>query len=128
MGHHNPPPFWGQRPRWHSFLPPIDVGPPPNSPPLGPASLLAHRLVPTPLWGTTRRLAHRPVSGSDTISRFVRVILAQGHANLPFPFAFGFQKLQQSLKSRLSASLGARYRREFFYLERVHKFDLVFAS
>ena len=29
VGHHNPPPFEVQRPRWHSFLPPIDVGPPP---------------------------------------------------------------------------------------------------
>ena len=67
VGHHNPPPFGVQRPRWHSFLPPIDVGPPPNPPPLGPASLLAHRLVSTLLRGTARRLAHRPVSGSDTI-------------------------------------------------------------
>ena len=25
---HNPPPFGAQRPRWHSFVPPIDVGPP----------------------------------------------------------------------------------------------------
>ena len=32
-----------------------------------PASLLAHRLVSTPLRGTTRRLAHRPVSSSGTI-------------------------------------------------------------
>ena len=82
----------GQRPRWHSFLPPIDVGPPPNPsllgpasllahrhvsttlrgtapnpPPLGSAFLLAHRLVSTTLRGTARRLAYRPVSGSDTI-------------------------------------------------------------
>ena len=25
-------PLQGKRPRWHSFLPPIDVGPPPNPP------------------------------------------------------------------------------------------------
>ena len=35
VGHHNPPPFEVQRPRWHLFLYPIDVGPPPNPPPLG---------------------------------------------------------------------------------------------
>ena len=34
---------------------------------LGPASLLARRLVSTPLRGTARRLTHRPVSGSNTI-------------------------------------------------------------
>ena len=62
--HHNPPLFGAQRPLWHSFLPPIDVGPPPNPPPFG---ALAHRLVSTPLRGTTRRLAHRSVSGSDNI-------------------------------------------------------------
>ena len=33
----------------------------------GPASLLAHSLVSTPLRRTAKRLAHRPVSGSDTI-------------------------------------------------------------
>ena len=33
----------------------------------GPAFLLVHRLVSTPLRGTARRLAHRPVSDSDTI-------------------------------------------------------------
>ena len=66
--------LWGQRPRWHSFLPPIDVGPPPNPPLFGAqrsywhtAFLLAHHLVSIPLRGTTRRLAYRLVSGSDTI-------------------------------------------------------------
>ena len=50
----------GQRPCWHSSLPPIDVGPPPNPTPIWcPASLLAHRLVFTPLWRTARRLTHR---------------------------------------------------------------------
>ena len=33
----------------------------------GPTSLLAHRLVDTPLWGSASSLAHRPVSGFDTI-------------------------------------------------------------
>ena len=102
VGHHNPPPFGAQLPRWHSFLPPIDVGPPPNPPPLGPsvltgtpprvyppsgnsekadtsyrcgttpkstslwgpASLLAHLLVSTPLRRTTRRLAQCRTSQS----------------------------------------------------------------
>ena len=68
VGSHNPPPFGGQRPRWHSFFSAIDVGPPPKSTPLWSlVSLLAHRLVSTPLRGTASLLAHRPVSGSDTI-------------------------------------------------------------
>ena len=33
VGHHNPPPFGAQRPRWHLFLSPIDVGLLPNPPP-----------------------------------------------------------------------------------------------
>ena len=33
----------------------------------GPASLLAHRLMSTPLRGRARRLTHRPVFDSDTI-------------------------------------------------------------
>ncbi|KAG7037352.1 hypothetical protein SDJN02_00977, partial [Cucurbita argyrosperma subsp. argyrosperma] len=38
-----------------------------NPPPLGQASLLAHYHVSTPLWEREGRLAHCPVSGSDTI-------------------------------------------------------------
>ena len=57
VGPHNPPPFGAQRPRWHSFLPPIVVGPPLNPPPLGPTSLLAHRLVSTP-FGEQREGLH----------------------------------------------------------------------
>ena len=60
-------PLRAQRSRWHSFLPPIDVGPPLNPPPFGASVLTAHHLVSTPIRGTTRRLTHRPVSGSDTI-------------------------------------------------------------
>ena len=52
VAYHHPHPFRAQRPRWHSFLSPIDVGPPPNLPLLFPASLLAHRLVSTHLQGT----------------------------------------------------------------------------
>ena len=59
-------PLWGQHPRWYSFLSLIDVGLPPNPPPLGPSVLTG-----TPprvyIRGTTRRLAHRPMSGSNTI-------------------------------------------------------------
>ena len=64
-------------PRWHSLIYPIDVGLPPNDAGTrsfiqsiwdrpqthslwGPVSLLAHRLVSTPLRGTARRLAHHP--------------------------------------------------------------------
>ena len=51
-----------------SFLPSMSDSPPIH-PLWGPASLLAHRIVstPPPPWKTTRRLAHRPVSDSDTI-------------------------------------------------------------
>ena len=67
VGYHNPPPFGAQRSRWHSFLPPIDVDHPQIHPLWGSVSLLAHRLVSTPLRGTARRLTHRPVSGFNTI-------------------------------------------------------------
>ena len=64
VGSHNPPSFGDQHPRWHSFPSPIDVGPPIHSP-LGPTSLLAHRLMSTPLRGSVSSLAHHPMSGSD---------------------------------------------------------------
>ena len=95
VGHRNPPSFGAQPSVLLTLFPfSIDVGPPPNPPPFGaspafllalfpssnqcgtapkstpiwgPASLLAHCLVPTPLRGTARRLAHHPVSSSDTI-------------------------------------------------------------
>ena len=70
VGGHNPPPFGAQRPRWHSFLYPIDVGRPPKSTPLGPSVLIGpppRVYPPSPLRGTARRPAHRPVTGSDTI-------------------------------------------------------------
>ena len=66
VGHHNPPPFGAQRPHWHSFLPPIDVGSPPNPPPLGPSALTGTPSRVYPLRETARRLAHRSVFGSDT--------------------------------------------------------------
>ena len=62
MGSHIHP-LWAQRPRWYSLLSPIDVGSH-NPPPFG---ALAHYLVSTPLRGSVSSLAHRPVSGSDTI-------------------------------------------------------------
>ena len=61
------PPFRAQRPRWHSFLPPIDVGSPHKSTPLWSPRPYWHTLVSTPLRGTARRLAHHLMSGSDTI-------------------------------------------------------------
>ena len=49
-----------------SFL--LSIGTASKSTPLrGLASLLAHRLVSTSLWGTARRLTRRPVSSSDII-------------------------------------------------------------
>ena len=46
-----------QRSHQHSFIPPINMGPLPNSPPLKPASLLAYRLVSTP-FGEQRKGQH----------------------------------------------------------------------
>ena len=76
VGHHNPPPFGTQHSRGHYFLPPIDVGPPPNPPPLGPSVLTGTPPHVYPLQGTTRRLAHRPVFGSDTICNDLDPLLA----------------------------------------------------
>ena len=62
VGHHNPSPSGTLFPSSNR------CGTAPKSTLLrGPASLLAPRLVSTALRGTTRRLAHRPVSGSDII-------------------------------------------------------------
>ena len=63
VGYHNPPPFRAQCPRWHSFLSPIDVGPPPNPFPSGPSVLTGTppRLPPfgeqPPRWHIVRYLA-----------------------------------------------------------------------
>ena len=65
--HHNPPPFETQRPLWHSFLSPINVGLLPNPPPLGPSVLAGTSSRIYPLWGTTSSLTHNSVSSSDTI-------------------------------------------------------------
>ena len=51
----------------HPFLPPIDVGPPPNPPPLGSSVLTGISPCVYPIRGTVRRLTYRPVSGSDII-------------------------------------------------------------
>ncbi|KAG7026138.1 hypothetical protein SDJN02_12637, partial [Cucurbita argyrosperma subsp. argyrosperma] len=51
----------------HSFLPPIDVGLPPNSPSLGSSDLTGTPPRVYPLWRTVRKLTHRPMSSSDTI-------------------------------------------------------------
>ena len=99
--HHNPPPFGAQRPRWHSFLPPIDVEPPPNPPPLGPSVLTGTPPCVYPLRGTARRLAHCPVSGSDTICNDPDPPLADivllGLSLSGFPF----RASPQSFKTRL---------------------------
>ena len=60
----------------------------------GPASLLAHCLVSTPLRGIARRLAHRPVSGSDTICNVQDSPLA----NIVLFGLFPFRLLLKSLK------------------------------
>ena len=87
MGHHNPPPFeaqrprWhsfveppsnpppfgaqhpycpfkAQRPRWHSFLPPINVEPPSNPPPFGAQHPYSHTASCLPLFGEEREGWH----------------------------------------------------------------------
>ena len=67
VGYHNLPPLGpsvptGTRSFLQSMWDPYQI-----HPPSGPAFLLAHRLVSTPLRGTTSSLAHHPVSGSDSI-------------------------------------------------------------
>ena len=69
-------PFRAQHPRWHSFLTPINVGPPPNPPPLGPNVLTDTPSRVYSLWGTARRLAHRLKPGSDTICNALNSPLA----------------------------------------------------
>ena len=64
---HNPPPIGAQRPRWHSFLSPINVGPHQIYPPSGLSVLTGIPPRVYPLRGTTSSLAHSPVFGSDTI-------------------------------------------------------------
>ena len=58
VGYHNPPPLGAQRPRWHSFLPPIDVGPPPNPPPLGAQHPYWHTVSCLPPFGEQREGWH----------------------------------------------------------------------
>ena len=68
VGSHNPPPpLQGPTSSLAHVLSPINVGPPPNPPPSG-ANILTDTLPRvTPFQGTSSSLAHRPVSGSDTI-------------------------------------------------------------
>ena len=54
VGHHNPPPFGAQCSHWHSFLPPIDVGPPPNPPPFGAQRRYWHTASCLPSFGEQR--------------------------------------------------------------------------
>ena len=75
-GSHNPPPFRAQGPRWHSFLSPIDVGPPSNPPPSGPNVPSGTPPCVYPLRGTTSSLAHRPVSNFDIICNSSGPLLA----------------------------------------------------
>ena len=89
MGSHNPPPFAAQRSRWHSVPSPIDVGPP-NHPLQGPVSLLAHRLVSTPLRGSDSSLAHHPVSSSDTICNKPKPTSSKYCPFWAFPFGLPF--------------------------------------
>ena len=91
VGHHNPPLFGPSvLAGTLSFL--QSIWDRPQIHPLwGPASLLAHYLVSTPLRRTTRRLAHRPMSGSDTICNGPNLPLADIVLFELFPFWAGFK-------------------------------------
>ena len=66
VGSHNP--LGAQRPGWHSFPFPINMGSSnPIHPPLEPNILTGTQSYVHPLWGSTSSLTHRPVSGSDII-------------------------------------------------------------
>ena len=68
VGHHNPPPFGAQRPRWHSFLPSIDVGPPSNPPFFGAQCPYLHTASCLPPFGGKRESWHIvPFLDSNTI-------------------------------------------------------------
>ena len=65
--HHNPPPFGASvLADTLSFLPSM-WDRPQIHPPLGPSILTGTSPRVYPLWGIARRLAYRPMSGSDTI-------------------------------------------------------------
>ena len=87
---HNSPPFRAQRLCWHSFFSPIDLRPPPNPPPFRAQRPYWHTTTCLPLWGTASSLAHRLVSGSDTICNGPGSLLADivlfGLSLLSFPF------------------------------------------
>ena len=67
VGHHNPPTFEAQRPRCHSFLPPINVGLPPNPPPLGPSVLTCTPSCVYPSLRNSEKADTSSMSSSDTI-------------------------------------------------------------
>ena len=100
MGSHNPPPFKAQRPRWHLFLSPIDVGPYQ----IYPLWALASSCLP-PLRGTASLLTHSPVSGFDTIcngpsSPLADIVLVE-FSKLPLRF------LNASARGRFPHSCGS---------------------
>ena len=64
---HLPSDFRAQHPRWHSFISPIDVGPYQIHPPSRRNVLTGTPPRVYSLRGITSLLAHRSVSGSDTI-------------------------------------------------------------
>ena len=112
VGSHNPPPFEAQRPRWHSFPSPIDVGPtnllpsgssvlagtPPHVHPLrSSASLLTHLLM-----SGFDVICHLLMSGFDTICNAPSLPLADiilfGFSLLGFPSRF-LKPLSRMLRS-----------------------------
>ena len=101
-GSHNPPAFEAQRSRWHSFLSPIDVGPPPNPPPSGPSVFMStpsvNNLMSTyPIWETASSLAHCPVSDSYIICKSPSSPLANIVLFSLFPFGLPLKDFKTHL-------------------------------
>ena len=66
----------------------------------GPSSLLAHRLVSTPLQGSASSLTHRSVSGSDTICNKPKSTASKYYPLWAFPFGLLLKVFKMRLLGR----------------------------
>ena len=97
VGSHNLSPFGTQRPRWHSFPSSINGDLTIHSP-SGTNVLAGTPPVSTLIRGSASLLAHRPMSGSDTICNSPNppladfVLFGLSLSSFPFPFPSRFFK------------------------------------